>query len=106
MKDKWWWEFVEALFYFAFAGFAGAVGYIMRTLNENKSFLWRRVLLEAFGAAFVGFLVYKLCLALDLSPHWTGVVVGVCGWLGSSATIQMLEPVIRRAIGAKDHADK
>lgn len=106
MEDRWWWKFVEALFYFAFAGFAGAIGHIMRTLNANKQFAWGRVVIEAGGAACAGFLVYQLCLAMDLSRHWTGVMVGVCGWLGSSATIQMLEPVVRRVFGVKDHADK
>lgn len=106
MKDRWWWPLAEALFYFVFAGFAGAIGYALRQLNSNLPVLWKRVWLEAAGAAFVGFLVYQLCLALDLSREWTGVVVGVCGWLGSSATISMLEPIIHRVLGANHNADK
>lgn len=106
MEDSWWWKYLEALFYFAFAMFAGSIGYIMRTLNAQKNFVWSRVLMEGFGAGVTGFLVYQLCLAMELSRHWTGVMVGVCGWLGSSATIAMLEPVVRRIFGVKDNADK
>lgn len=99
---KWW----EAFFYSFLAGFGGAIGDVMRRLNSNKPVLWSRTALEAFGAAFVGYLVYQGCVALGLSREWTGVVVGVCGWLGSSATIQILEPIVRRLLGAKDNADQ
>lgn len=106
MREKWWWPFAEAIFYFCFAGFAGAIGYTLRQMNSNLPVFWKRVCLEAAGAALVGFLVYQMCLAMDLSREWTGVVVGVCGWLGSHATISMLEPLIRRIVGAKTHADQ
>jgi len=101
-----WNNLKEAIFYSFLAGFGGAIGDVMRKLNSNKDVVWKRTAVEAFGAAFVGYLVYQVCVALGLSREWTGVVVGVCGWLGSSATIQILEPVVKRVIGAKDHADK
>ena len=106
MEQSWWWKYWEALFYFAFAGFAGSIGHIMRSLNSNKTPMMSRVLVEGMGAACAGFLVYQVCLAMELSRQWTGAMVGICGWLGSTATIAMLEPVVRRIFGVKDNADQ
>lgn len=95
--EKW----VEATFYSLLAGLGGALGDAMRRLNSNQPILWGRTITQGAAAAFVGFLVYQLCIAFGLSREWTSCVVGVCGWLGASATIQMLEPIVQRVIGAK-----
>lgn len=85
--------------YIALAFFAGAIGYIMRQLAENKPVGVWRVIVEALGAGLVGYIVMLICQATGLSPEWTGVAVGVCGWLGASATMRILERYVFRKLG-------
>lgn len=106
MKESWWWPFAEAAWYFFLAAFGGAIGYVLRQDALKQPVNVRRVGIEALAAGFVGYLVYQLCLYMALPSTLTGPVVGVCGWLGSAATIRLLEPLIERILGAKHHADK
>lgn len=85
--------------YIALALFAGAIGYIMRQLADNKPVGFWRVVVEALGAGLVGYLVMLMCHATGLGPQWTGVAVGVCGWLGASATMRILERYVFRKLG-------
>lgn len=77
-----------------FAGIAGALGYIMRALDHGQKLSKGRIALEFCASAFVGLLVIWICGAMHLSPEWTGVIVGVCGWLGASASIQVLQKLV------------
>lgn len=95
-NDFWWVRFVG---YGAFASFAGMVGHLLRTIDSNEKIIWRRAIVEGASAGFVGVLVLLLCQALGLGEEWTGVIVGVSGWLGANATIQLLEKVIRNKLG-------
>lgn len=97
MSDNWW---LRAIAYTTFSAFGGMIGYTMRTIDGKQQFKLWRVIVEGLGAAFVGTLVMMLCEAMHLAPQWTGVIVGVCGWLGASTTIRMLESVVRNKIGA------
>lgn len=99
LTDNWW---VRAAAYTAFSAIGGMLGFTMRAMDgkqKEKFSIWR-CLVEGAAAAFVGFLVLMICEAMNLSPQWTGVIVGVCGWLGASATIRMLETVVRNKLGA------
>ncbi len=78
---------------------AGFLGYIMRTLDHRKQINWWRALLEASAAGLVGGLVLLICNALTLSDQWTGVIVGVMGWLGANASIKVLEVMVYRKLG-------
>lgn len=92
----WWFKTIA---YSAFAAFGGFVGHTLRTINDNRVVSWSRAFIESMGAAFVGILVMMACQAGHVSEGWTGVIVGVCGWLGASATIQMLERIVFRKLG-------
>lgn len=94
------WSWFTTMLYAAFASVGGALGYIMRTLDQGLRVSRWRVVVETTAAGFVGVLVMLICQATNLSPQWTGVTVGVCGWLGATSSIRMLERVVSRKIGA------
>lgn len=94
--DNWW---IRAAAYTAFSAMGGMIGYTMRTLDAKQPFKLWRIIVEGSGAAFVGVLVMLVCEALNLGQQWTGVIVGVCGWLGASTTIRILESLVRNKLG-------
>lgn len=91
-----WW--LRAIAYTAFASLGGALGHLMRTFDKT-TFSWARCTLESLAAGFVGLLMLLVCQAMNLSEQWTGVIVGVSGWLGANATIRMLETIVRKRLG-------
>lgn len=92
-----WW--IKAATYAAFAAFGGAMGHLVRSIHNNQKISWTRSIVEALAAGFVGVLVLFMCQAMQLTEQWTGVIVGVCGWLGASTTIALLENVVRKKLG-------
>lgn len=100
LQDNWW---LKTAAYLAFSAIGGMLGFTMRSLDGKQplvKFSFWRCLVEGAAAAFVGLLVLFICQAMNLGAQWTGVIVGVCGWLGASATIRMLESVVRSKLGA------
>lgn len=90
-----------------FAILGGFLGHVMRVLDSRHRVVWSRALFEAFAAGFVGVLVLLLCNAMGLSDQWTGVVVGVSGWLGANASIGMLSGIVLRRLGvAQNYGDE
>lgn len=75
------------------------MGHVMRTFDNRERFVWSRGIVEGVAAGFVGLLVLFVCQAMDLSEQWTGVIVGVSGWLGANASIRMLEQVVFKKLG-------
>lgn len=98
-----WW--VQATAYAIFAAVGGILGYLMRTIDKGKKISWSRAMLEGGSAAFVGFISMLLCQASNMSPQWTGVVVGVSGWLGASVSIRMLELAVRKRLGLEEEPE-
>lgn len=97
MPDEPWW--LKALAYATFASFGGLMGHVMRTYDRQEKVNWPRAAVEGVAAGFVGLLVLFVCQAMDLSEQWTGVIVGVSGWLGANASIRMLEQVVFKKLG-------
>jgi len=98
-----WW--IKAATYAAFAAFGGAMGHLVRSIHNNQKISWSKTIIESFSAGFVGVLVLFACQAMHLSEQWTGVIVGVCGWLGATATIALLENVVRKKLGIEGARD-
>lgn len=97
---EWWlWTFGYA----AFAAFGGALGFVMRQLDQHSDIKFWRVVFEMFCAAFAGVMVMLVCQATQMSVQWTGIAVGVFGWLGGSAAMRYLEKIVSRKLGANDN---
>lgn len=96
-----WW--IQMAAYASFAAFGGFMGHLLRTIEKGDKLNWMRGFLESGSAAFVGVLVLLMCQAMEMSAEWTGVIVGVSGWLGANATIRILESVIRKRLGISDN---
>lgn len=75
------------------------MGHLMRTIDSRQKIKWSLVALKGGAAGFVGVLMLLVCQAMDLSEQWTGVIVGVSGWLGANATICMLESLVLKKLG-------
>ncbi len=94
-----WWKF---LIYAAFASFGGVMGHLMRAIDKNERIHWGVTILQGLAAGFVGVIVYMTCLAMGLSDLWTGVVVGVFGWVGADSTIRILKTLVLKKLNIPD----
>lgn len=90
---------IRVIAYALFASVGGIVGHLMRTLDKKEKIQWFRALLEGIAAGFVGLLILFACRALNVNEQWTGVIVGVSGWLGASTSIKILELIVRKKLG-------
>lgn len=97
--DPWSLAWLRATAYTLFAAFGGVMGHLMRTIDKKEKIIWSRAIVEGAAAGFVGLIVLLICGAMELSEQWTGVIVGVSGWLGANATIRMLEGMVRKKLG-------
>lgn len=98
-------EWIEkTITYVGLAASGGAIGHLMRVDGKEKTL--GSTLIETAGAGFVGYLVFQLCAASNLSAEWTGVVVGTSGFLGANATIGLLRTIVSQRFGMtkKDEA--
>jgi hypothetical protein len=91
-----WW--LKASAYAVFASVGGMVGHIMRVVDQKQKIAWPRAWLEGVAAGFVGILMLLICDAMKLGQQWTGVIVGVSGWMGATASITLLEKLVRKRL--------
>ncbi len=90
---------LQTALYTLLAAVAGGLGYITRSMQHGLRPGLMRTLVEAGSAGFVGVMTLWACEATGMPQNWTGVTVGVLGWLGSSASIQLLEKLVYKNIG-------
>lgn len=103
MIDLWWkawWAKTTA--FVTLAAMAGGLGYVTRVLDNDERVRAGRTVIEVMSAAFVGLLFKLVCDEVGLSDRWTGVVVGLAGWLGASASVRMLENLVYDKLGLKE----
>lgn len=93
----------KTLTYVSLAASGGAIGHLMRVDGKPKTI--GSTLIETAGAGFVGYLVFQLCAASNLSPEWTGIVVGTSGFLGANATIGLLRTIVSQKFGIAKKED-
>jgi hypothetical protein len=102
LPDIDWAQWLENLALSALAGFAGLLGYTMRTLDSKNRPTLLRAILEAFSSGLIGFIVIMICRATNLDGYWTGAICGVMGWMGAPASIKLLEKVLKKRLGVTD----
>jgi len=100
-EDPWssWW--FKATAYSLLASIGGIIGYLMRKIDASEKISWSQAALQFIGAGFVGFLVLLTCQEFNFSMQWTGVIVGVFGWLGANVTIRVLEKIVLKKLGVE-----
>lgn len=98
-ETRWW---VKLVSYISLSVIGGILGYIMRSLDAGTKPSIGRSLVEGTAAGFAGVLIILLCRVSGVGEEMTGVIVGIGGWLGASATIRKLEPFVFRKVGASD----
>jgi ABC-type transport system involved in cytochrome c biogenesis permease subunit len=94
-----WLVWLKLALYAMFAALGGMLGHVMRALDKREQIMWFRALVEGIAAGFVGMLFYLVCQAMGMSEQWTGVIVGVSGWLGATASIKLLESAVYKKLG-------
>lgn len=99
-------DFIRTLAFVAFAAIGGALAYILRSLNLNRKPSMVRGFVEMLASGFVGLLAMLMCDALGFDWRWSGVIVGVFGWMGAEASIMMIAKVIRKKFGVDIDVDK
>lgn len=94
-----WTSWLRTGAYALFAACAGALGYVMRTMDAHEKVNWKRALVEFFASALVGYLSMLICRSMGMSFELTSVTVGICGWLGAAASIQVLQKFVWKNLG-------
>jgi len=92
-------DWLKYVAYTLLASIGGALGFIMRTIDARLTINWWMVLLNGVAAGFVGFITLLICMASNLSPLWTGVIVGILGWMGANASMGLLSKIAFNKLG-------
>lgn len=103
--DPSWLWLVRTSIYAAFSSFAGALGFILRSMEAGRPVSFTRVVVEALAAGLVGLIVMWICQAYHMSQEWTAVTVAISGWLGADASIQVLQRLVWRKLGIDPNKD-
>jgi hypothetical protein len=91
-------EFIKSWIYIAIAATGGVLGHMMRRLGSGQKIHIGETILQGVGAAFSGYLVLLGCRALAVPSEISGVVIGLCGWLGADATLMLLQSYIYKKL--------
>lgn len=80
------------------AAIGGLLGSLVRMIEAKKKIMWIVVMIETMASAFAGVLVVMLCNYLTLDIRLTGVIVGVCGWVGGRTAMVWLEKRVKPVV--------
>jgi hypothetical protein len=79
---------------------AGLLGYLMRMVKKGEKIHPSYAMLEAASSGFVGYLIFLLCRAMKVNDQWVGPLVGICGWMGASSSIVLIQNIVAKRLGA------
>jgi hypothetical protein len=95
----WYVQWIRNGFFVLLAAVAGCLSYVLRSMdNGARPRFWRGVV-EGASAGVAGFLVLLACQAMHVGQEWTGFIVGLCGWIGANATIQVVQRLAWNKLG-------
>lgn len=80
------------------AAIGGLLGSLVWMIEAKKKIMWIVVMIETMASAFAGVLVVMLCNYLTLDIRLTGVIVGVCGWVGGRTAMVWLEKRVKPVV--------
>ncbi|TPG65711.1 phage holin family protein [Pseudomonas arsenicoxydans] len=98
-------ELMGSWIYVLIAALGGVLGHMMRKLGAQQPIRVGETVLQGVGAAFAGYLILLGCRSLDLPSDVSGVIIGLCGWLGADATLMLLQTYIYKKLKIGEHAD-
>lgn len=90
---------VETLLFTCMSGVGGILSYCLRCMEGGEKPSIGRCILEGLSSAFVGLLAMFACKAMNIDWYWSGVIVGVFGWIGATASITFLRNILKRKMG-------
>lgn len=99
-KVQEWWLSTVLLILLACIG--GMLGAVVRMVDGKEKINWFVVTIETAASGFSGVIVMLLCQQLTLNLQWTGIIVGVCGWVGGRTTMLWLEKRVRKVVEGGD----
>lgn len=101
---------IGSWFYVVVAAIGGILGHLMRKFSRGQPVSLAETLLQGVSAAFAGYLVLLACRASGAPTEVSGVLTGLCGWLGADASLMVLQTYIYRRLNLHseqaDHADQ
>ena len=100
-------EIIEGVLFTFFAATGGLLAYLLRAVHSNERPKWLTALAEFLASGFVGVLAMLACKAAGFNWMWSGLVVGVFGWLGAETSIMVLRKLVESKLGiSTDDNDK
>lgn len=81
------------------AAVGGFLATILHAVNNDEEPKWKHALVEGASSGFVGLLAMLMCKAIGLNWMWSGVIVGVSGWIGAEASISVLRRFVLSKFG-------
>lgn len=97
---------IETILFALFAGVGGMLSYLLRSMSSKVSPKFSRAIVEALSSAFVGLIAMLICKALDIDIYWSGVIVGVFGWIGAETSMVIFTKIVKARLGAMSCKDK
>lgn len=94
-------EVVKRIGYTVLAAVGGLLGYVVRQQESKETFSWSKALVQTAGSGFVGLLVAMLCTAMGIEGLWLGPIVGVFGWMGAAATMDIVSKLSLGKLGLR-----
>lgn len=91
-------EIMRSWIYVSIAAVGGVLGHMMRKLGNQQPIQAGETILQGVGAAFAGYLVLLGCRSANIPPDISGVIIGLCGWLGADATLMLLQTYIYKKL--------
>jgi len=88
--------------YVLIAAIGGILGHMMRKVGANKPIRIGETVLQGVGAAFAGYLILLGCRYMGINSELSGIVTGLCGWLGADASIVILQSYIYKKLNISE----